>query len=64
MSGDDIEASEVHELATFIHKVEVFYRANPKHKLKIVKVRTLPKNFLVSSFYLGIPNQKVLCENK
>ena len=38
MSGADIEALDVHALARKIDKVEVFYRANPKHKLKIVKV--------------------------
>jgi len=40
MSGADIESLDVHQLAGQIHNVEVFYRANPKHKLKIVKVGT------------------------
>jgi len=37
MSGSDIEKSDISELAARINQVEVFYRANPKHKLKIVK---------------------------
>ena len=40
MSGSEIESLNVHQLAAHIHKVEVFYRANPKHKLKIVKVKS------------------------
>ena len=38
MSGGEIESLDVHQIAAQIHNVEVFYRANPKHKLKIVKV--------------------------
>ena len=41
MSGSDIEKSDISELAARINQVEVFYRANPKHKLKIVKVSSV-----------------------
>ncbi|CAK8684674.1 unnamed protein product [Clavelina lepadiformis] len=37
MSGSEIEGYDVHQLAASIHHIDVFYRASPKHKLKIVK---------------------------
>uniref|UniRef100_H2ZPN5 Calcium-transporting ATPase n=1 Tax=Ciona savignyi TaxID=51511 RepID=H2ZPN5_CIOSA len=37
MSGSDIEGYDLTQLADRIENVEVFYRASPKHKLKIVK---------------------------
>nr|XP_009860106.1 calcium-transporting ATPase type 2C member 1 isoform X2 [Ciona intestinalis] len=37
MSGSDIEGYDLSQLADRIEHVEVFYRASPKHKLKIVK---------------------------
>nr|CAB3224479.1 calcium-transporting ATPase type 2C member 1 [Phallusia mammillata] len=37
MSGSEIESYDIHQLSDRIQNVEVFYRANPKHKLKIVK---------------------------
>jgi len=37
MSGAQVENLKVHELAADINDVNVFYRASPRHKLKIVK---------------------------
>lgn len=37
MSGQDVDSLDVGQLAAQIRDVDVFYRANPKHKLKIVK---------------------------
>uniref|UniRef100_A0A8C4SH93 Calcium-transporting ATPase n=1 Tax=Erpetoichthys calabaricus TaxID=27687 RepID=A0A8C4SH93_ERPCA len=42
MSGEELEKLEDAELISKITKVSVFYRTNPKHKLKIIK--TLQKN--------------------
>ncbi|KAG2469841.1 CMIP protein, partial [Polypterus senegalus] len=42
MSGEELETLEDAELISKITKVSVFYRTNPKHKLKIIK--TLQKN--------------------
>ena len=38
MAGHEIDSLDVGQLAANIGDVDVFYRANPKHKLKIVKV--------------------------
>jgi len=37
LSGEHIESMDVHELERVISQVTIFYRAAPKHKLKIVK---------------------------
>ncbi|XP_039265858.2 calcium-transporting ATPase type 2C member 1-like isoform X2 [Styela clava] len=37
MSGEEVDCSDVHSLADILPDISVFYRASPKHKLKIVK---------------------------
>uniref|UniRef100_A0A915IHQ5 Uncharacterized protein n=1 Tax=Romanomermis culicivorax TaxID=13658 RepID=A0A915IHQ5_ROMCU len=37
LSGEHLDSMELHELERVISQVSVFYRAAPKHKLKIVK---------------------------
>lgn len=45
LSGDQIDKMSDHELEAVIGSVCVFYRAGPKHKLKIVKVMfSIPNN--------------------
>lgn len=41
MSGEEVDASDVDQLSAIIPEVSVFYRASPKHKLKIVKALQL-----------------------
>ena len=66
MSGAQVENLKVHELAADINDVNVFYRASPRHKLKIVKVifvyiYTLFQYFLKSSAQIQIEIVKVDC---
>ena len=58
MSGSEIESLDVHHLASKIHNVEVFYRANPKHKLKIVKVCELLLTLII---YIPINLASLFC---
>ena len=51
MSGAQVENLKVHELAADINDVNVFYRASPRHKLKIVKVDLLLFKVLNSSLF-------------
>eukprot|EP01084_Bolivina_argentea_P072574 131779_1 len=37
LSGMEIEAMSAHDLEAVIHNVAVFYRTNPRHKLRIVR---------------------------
>ncbi|XP_072024804.1 calcium-transporting ATPase type 2C member 1-like [Amphiura filiformis] len=37
LSGEDVEDLDIMKLSGIIHQVSVFYRASPRHKLKIVK---------------------------
>ncbi|XP_038066929.1 calcium-transporting ATPase type 2C member 1-like isoform X2 [Patiria miniata] len=37
LSGEEVEAMDMMKLACIIHRVSVFYRSSPRHKLKIVK---------------------------
>ncbi|XP_070575589.1 calcium-transporting ATPase type 2C member 1-like isoform X2 [Ptychodera flava] len=37
LSGEEIEDIDIEQLAKIINKISVFYRASPRHKLKIVK---------------------------
>ncbi|CUT98796.1 calcium transporting ATPase type 2C member [Echinococcus multilocularis] len=37
LSGDEVEAMDMHQLQSQIHCVTVFYRTGPRHKCKIVK---------------------------
>ena len=37
LSGEEVEAMDMHELQSQIHCITVFYRTGPKHKCKIVK---------------------------
>lgn len=43
LSGDEVDAKDITSLAAVVDNVSVFYRASPKHKLKIVKVGPTPK---------------------
>ena len=38
MSGEELERLSDHELEVRLPLVSVFYRTNPSHKLKIVKI--------------------------
>lgn len=38
LSGSQVDSMNDHELELIIRQVTVFYRASPRHKLKIVKV--------------------------
>uniref|UniRef100_A0A9L0RQ07 P-type Ca(2+) transporter n=1 Tax=Equus caballus TaxID=9796 RepID=A0A9L0RQ07_HORSE len=42
VSGEEIDAMEVQQLSQIVPKVAVFYRASPRHKMKIIK--SLQKN--------------------
>jgi len=53
MSGSDIDSLDVHQLSSRIKDVEVFYRANPKHKLKIVKVLSQNTCFLQFAYFFS-----------
>ncbi|XP_004584279.2 calcium-transporting ATPase type 2C member 2 isoform X1 [Ochotona princeps] len=37
MSGEEVDGTELSELAKRVQKVSVFFRTSPKHKLKIIK---------------------------
>ncbi|XP_077347633.1 calcium-transporting ATPase type 2C member 1 isoform X4 [Lithobates pipiens] len=37
LSGEEVDAMDIQQLSQIVPKVSVFYRASPRHKLKIVK---------------------------
>ncbi|CAH2283015.1 calcium-transporting ATPase type 2C member 1 isoform X1 [Pelobates cultripes] len=37
LSGEDVDSLDIQQLSQMVSKVSVFYRASPRHKLKIVK---------------------------
>uniref|UniRef100_H3CIK2 Calcium-transporting ATPase n=1 Tax=Tetraodon nigroviridis TaxID=99883 RepID=H3CIK2_TETNG len=37
LSGDEVDALDLQQLSQMVHRIAVFYRASPRHKLKIVK---------------------------
>ncbi|XP_003200287.2 calcium-transporting ATPase type 2C member 1 isoform X2 [Danio rerio] len=37
LSGDEVDQMDIQHLSQIVHRVVVFYRASPRHKLKIVK---------------------------
>ncbi|XP_056331264.1 calcium-transporting ATPase type 2C member 1 [Danio aesculapii] len=37
LSGDEIDQMDIQHLSQIVHRIVVFYRASPRHKLKIVK---------------------------
>ncbi|GAA6066992.1 calcium-transporting ATPase type 2C member 1, partial [Tachysurus ichikawai] len=39
LSGDEVDVMDIQELSQIVSRTVVFYRASPRHKLKIVKVR-------------------------
>jgi hypothetical protein len=41
LSGDQIDQMSEHQLEQIANSVSVFYRVTPKHKLCIIKVKTL-----------------------
>lgn len=37
LSGDEVDQMDIQHLSQIVHRIVVFYRASPRHKLKIVK---------------------------
>ncbi|KAI7806982.1 calcium-transporting ATPase type 2C member 1 isoform X3 [Triplophysa rosa] len=37
LSGDEVDKMDIHQLSQIVSRIVVFYRASPRHKLKIVK---------------------------
>ncbi|XP_024917256.1 calcium-transporting ATPase type 2C member 1 isoform X1 [Cynoglossus semilaevis] len=37
LSGEEVDQLDLQQLSTMVHRISVFYRASPRHKLKIVK---------------------------
>ncbi|XP_010777140.1 calcium-transporting ATPase type 2C member 1-like [Notothenia coriiceps] len=38
LSGDEVDHLDLQQLSNIVSRIAVFYRASPRHKLKIVKV--------------------------
>ncbi|XP_061699610.1 calcium-transporting ATPase type 2C member 1 isoform X2 [Syngnathoides biaculeatus] len=53
LSGEEVDRLDLQQLSRIVPRVSVFYRASPRHKLKIVKVSTKPSRRADRPFAFG-----------